>query len=92
METVGDEVRGLAEGMVGRRVDVAVNHADDTGPYLTPFRPMSLAACAGKNPVSHVGSTYQGVAHDTVGGSRPDGSDRSHYSRIGDPVSRPQTE
>ncbi|HET6951409.1 MAG TPA: methionine adenosyltransferase [Acidimicrobiales bacterium] len=34
------------------------------GGLITPFRPMTLEACAGKNPISHVGKTYHAVAHD----------------------------
>jgi S-adenosylmethionine synthetase len=77
--------------VLGGRVDVQVNAADDdaagrlyltvTGTsaesgddgevgrgnrvngLITPYRPMSLEAAAGKNPVSHVGKLYNVAAH-----------------------------
>jgi S-adenosylmethionine synthetase len=64
------------------------------GGLITPFRPMSLEACAGKNPVSHVGKTYHAAAHD-IAEDVLDHTDAHEVtvtllSRIGAPVSRPQ--
>jgi S-adenosylmethionine synthetase len=38
--------------------DGQVGRGNRFGGLITPFRPMSMEACAGKNPVSHVGKTY----------------------------------
>ncbi len=61
---------------------------------ITPLRPMSLEAAAGKNPVTHVGKIYNVVARDIaeaiVASDR--GIAAAHclmVSRIGYPVTRP---
>jgi S-adenosylmethionine synthetase len=64
------------------------------GGLITPFRPMSLEACAGKNPVSHVGKTYHAVAHDIAEDvlAHTDAHEVTValLSQIGAPVTRPQ--
>ncbi len=44
--------------------DGQVGRGNRFGGLITPYRPMSLEAAAGKNPASHVGKTYHAVAAD----------------------------
>lgn len=75
------------DGQVGRG-----NRA--TG-LITPMRPMSLEATAGKNPVSHTGKLYQVYAQlivDRLCADIPDVSAATCalLSRIGSPINAPQ--
>lgn len=62
--------------------------------FVTPCRPMSLEAAAGKNPVTHIGKIYNVLAQRiaaTIINTVP-GVHAAHclmVSRIGDPVNRP---
>ena len=44
--------------------DGQVGRGNRFGGLITPYRPMSLEAAAGKNPAAHVGKTYHAVGHD----------------------------
>jgi S-adenosylmethionine synthetase len=44
--------------------DGQVGRGNRFGGLITPYRPMSLEAAAGKNPAAHVGKTYHAVAAD----------------------------
>jgi S-adenosylmethionine synthetase len=44
--------------------DGQVGRGNRFGGLITPYRPMSLEATAGKNPAAHVGKTYHAVAAD----------------------------
>lgn len=62
---------------------------------ITPYRPMSMEAAAGKNPVTHVGKLYQIAARrlaeaivETVDGV--EGAECYLVSQIGQPVDEPQ--
>jgi len=44
--------------------DGQVGRGNRFGGLITPYRPMSLEATAGKNPFAHVGKTYHAVASD----------------------------
>lgn len=44
--------------------DGQVGRGNRFGGLITPYRPMSLEAAAGKNPFAHVGKTYHAVAYD----------------------------
>ncbi len=62
---------------------------------ITPYRPMTLEAAAGKNPVTHVGKLYQIAAQDmaeaAVGEiSSVEAAECYLVSRIGRPVNDPQ--
>lgn len=75
------------DGMVGRG-----NRANG---LITPYRPMTLEAAAGKNPVSHVGKTYNVAAREIterVYKEHPDLSQVYCYivSQIGAPITEPQ--
>ncbi|MGY5859873.1 MAG: methionine adenosyltransferase [Candidatus Thorarchaeota archaeon] len=75
------------DGMVGRG-----NRANG---LITPYRPMTLEAAAGKNPVSHVGKTYNVAAREIterVYKEHPDLSQVYCYivSQIGAPITEPK--
>ncbi|MDH3730132.1 MAG: hypothetical protein OES13_03240 [Acidimicrobiia bacterium] len=44
--------------------DGQVGRGNRFGGLITPYRPMSLEAAAGKNPAAHVGKTYHAAAYD----------------------------
>lgn len=44
--------------------DGQVGRGNRFGGLITPYRPMSLEATAGKNPTSHVGKTYHAIGYD----------------------------
>ncbi|MFP4554394.1 MAG: methionine adenosyltransferase [Actinomycetota bacterium] len=73
--------------------DGQVGRGNRFGGLITPCRPMSMEACAGKNPVSHVGKTYHCVAHDIARRllAEADAVEATVglLSRIGDSVTRP---
>jgi S-adenosylmethionine synthetase len=75
--------------------DGQVGRGNRINGLITPYRPMSLEAAAGKNPVSHVGKLYnvlanriaQAVVADVEGISE---SECFALSRIGCPIDDPQ--
>lgn len=74
--------------------DGQVGRGNRVNGLITPFRPMSLEAAAGKNPVSHVGKIYNVVARhiaETVVATVPEVAAARCYlvSRIGSPVTEP---
>lgn len=44
--------------------DGQVGRGNRFGGLITPYRPMSLEATAGKNPAAHVGKTYHAIGYD----------------------------
>ncbi|MFB6102176.1 MAG: methionine adenosyltransferase [Haloplanus sp.] len=73
--------------------DGNVGRGNRVNGLITPHRPMSLEATAGKNPVSHVGKLYNLVAtnaaervHQELGA---DHTEVKLLSRIGEPVTEP---
>ncbi len=75
--------------------DGQVGRGNRFGGLITPYRPMSLEAAAGKNPAAHVGKTYHAFAHDI--GTRAveelgalEATTRI-LSSIGNPVTDPQS-
>jgi S-adenosylmethionine synthetase len=76
--------------------DGSVGRGNRANGLITPNRPMSLEATAGKNPVNHVGKIYNLlshlIAHDIV--KEADGNVREAHvrilSQIGKPVDEPQ--
>ncbi|KAB1188007.1 MULTISPECIES: methionine adenosyltransferase [Haloferax] len=86
LTTTGLSAEAGDDGCVGRG-----NRANG---LITPSRPMSLEATAGKNPVTHVGKLYNLLSlriarrlGDELGATY---SSVQLLSRIGDPVSEPQ--
>ena len=75
--------------------DGQVGRGNRLNGLITPYRPMSLEAVAGKNPVSHTGKLYNllaGRIAQTLADTLP-GVDEAYchlLSRIGSPVSEPQ--
>lgn len=61
---------------------------------ITPLRPMSLEAAAGKNPLTHVGKLYntaaQQIADDLVEVEEIEAAECYLVSKIGAPIDQPQ--
>ena len=75
--------------------DGQTGRGNRVGGLITPCRPMTLEAAAGKNVVSHVGKSYSIVAHriaNALVASLPDIAEATCVlvSRIGQPVDSPQ--
>lgn len=75
--------------------DGQAGRGNRVGGLITPCRPMTLEAAAGKNVVSHVGKSYSIVAHQIAGelvAKCPDIAEATCVlvSRIGWPVETPQ--
>lgn len=120
---VASIVEDAAHRLIGDRVTVAVNTADDpdsgnvyltvTGTsaesgddgqagrgnrangLITPFRPMTLEAVAGKNPMTHVGKLYNVLAGriaEALVEELPEITQAqcALVSRIGQPIDKPQ--
>ena len=74
--------------------DGQVGRGNRYGGLITPYRPMSLEATAGKNPAAHVGKTYHAFAED-ISRRLMDETDAHEttirmLSSIGRPVTEPQ--
>ncbi|MEO0146670.1 MAG: methionine adenosyltransferase [candidate division WOR-3 bacterium] len=87
LTVTGTSAEAGDDGQVGRG-----NRANG---LITPYRPMSLEAAAGKNPVSHVGKTYNVLAKeiaDEVVRRIDEVTEAYVYivSQIGKPVTEPQ--
>ena len=73
--------------------DGQVGRGNRFGGLITPYRPMSLEATAGKNPAAHVGKTYHAVAYDVANGIIAEFGGEATVrilSSIGRPVTEPQ--
>ncbi len=74
--------------------DGQVGRGNRFGGLITPYRPMSLEAAAGKNPAAHVGKTYHAFAEDIsrriVAETEADETTIRMLSSIGHPVTEPQ--
>ena len=75
--------------------DGQVGRGNRVNGLITPGRPMSLEAVAGKNPLSHVGKIYNVLAHDmarAICAAMPEVLEAQVQivSAIGSPVDRPQ--
>ena len=74
--------------------DGQVGRGNRFGGLITPYRPMSLEAAAGKNPAAHVGKTYHAFAEDIsrriVDETGADETTIRMLSSIGHPVTEPQ--
>lgn len=74
--------------------DGQVGRGNRVNGLITPYRPMSLEAAAGKNPVSHVGKIYnvlaRAIAEAAVSGIREVAAAECYMvSQIGSPVEAP---
>lgn len=87
LTVTGTSAEGGDDGQVGR--------GNRVNGLITPYRPMSLEAAAGKNPVTHVGKLYNllasRIAHAVADGV-PGVLEAQCYllSRIGAPIDAPQ--
>jgi S-adenosylmethionine synthetase len=74
--------------------DGQVGRGNRVNGLITPYRPMSLEAAAGKNPISHTGKLYNLLAERIARqAAELEGVDEAYcylLSRIGAPVSEPQ--
>ncbi len=75
--------------------DGQVGRGNRVNGLITPYRPMSLEAAAGKNPVSHIGKIYNVVANiiaDRVVREIEEVEEAYCYivSQIGKPINEPQ--
>jgi S-adenosylmethionine synthetase len=75
--------------------DGQVGRGNRANGLITPFRPMTLEAAGGKNPVNHTGKIYNVVARKIVSSilkEHPSLEQVSCYlvSRIGKPITEPQ--
>lgn len=75
--------------------DGQVGRGNRVNGLITPYRPMSLEAAAGKNPISHIGKIYNAVANEIarrVVQEVPEVKEAYCYmvSQIGKPINEPQ--
>ncbi len=83
----GTSAEGGDDGQVGR--------GNRVNGLITPLRPMSLEAAAGKNPISHVGKLYNVAAQNLTQRIVQEvegivGAYALLVSAVGEPVNRPQ--
>lgn len=77
--------------------DGSVGRGNRNTGLITPYRPMSLEAVAGKNPVTHVGKLYNVLAYEAAHRVAKElaGSVKEVWirivSQIGKPIDQPQT-
>ena len=74
--------------------DGEVGRGNRINGLITPYRPMSLEAVAGKNPISHIGKIYNHFAFDLsksiVENHFADEAQVYVVSQIGKPITQPQ--
>lgn len=75
--------------------DGQVGRGNRANGLITPYRPMTLEAAAGKNPVSHVGKTYNVAAREIVERVHKEHPDLDQVycylvSQIGAPITQPK--
>ncbi|NPA12674.1 MAG: methionine adenosyltransferase [Aquificae bacterium] len=75
--------------------DGQIGRGNRVNGLITPYRPMSLEAAAGKNPVSHIGKIYNTAAMDMaerIVNEIPEVEEVYVYlvSQIGKPITEPQ--
>jgi S-adenosylmethionine synthetase len=75
--------------------DGQVGRGNRVNGLITPYRPMSLEAAAGKNPVTHVGKLYNVLAHRLTHAlvaemAQVREAECLLVSRIGRPITQPQ--
>lgn len=86
LTVTGTSAEGGDDGQVGR--------GNRVNGLITPYRPMSLEASAGKNPVSHIGKIYNHFALDLsraiVENKFAEEANVFIVSQIGKPITQPQ--
>lgn len=72
--------------------DGSVGRGNRANGLITPYRPMSLEATAGKNPVNHVGKLYNLLSKEISRDIADEGADQVYVrilSQIGHPIDHP---
>jgi S-adenosylmethionine synthetase len=72
--------------------DGSVGRGNRANGLITPYRPMSMEATAGKNPVNHVGKLYNLLSKEIAGEIAKEGAEQVHVrllSQIGHPIDQP---
>jgi len=72
--------------------DGSVGRGNRANGLITPYRPVSLEATSGKNPVNHVGKIYNLLTNEIAGDIAEICSDEVHVrimSQIGKPIDQP---
>jgi S-adenosylmethionine synthetase len=86
LTVTGTSAEGGDDGQVGR--------GNRVNGLITPYRPMSLEAYAGKNPISHVGKIYNIFAYELSKNicelKFADEAQVFLVSQIGKPITKPQ--
>jgi len=103
INTLDDEGARDESGLYLTATGLSAEHGDDgevgrgnrVNGLITPYRPMSLEAAAGKNPASHVGKLYNVLAHRLAAriAAEVDGASEvivRLLSGIGRPIDQPQ--
>lgn len=95
----GDSADGIYLTVTGTSAEAGddgeVGRGNRANGLITPYRPMSLEAVAGKNPISHVGKLYN-IAADRIARMlvedipQVDEAYCCLLSRIGQPIDQPQ--
>lgn len=85
LTVTGTSAEGGDDGQVGR--------GNRVNGLITPYRPMSLEASSGKNPVSHIGKIYNHFAFDLsrviVENKFAEEANVFIVSQIGKPITQP---
>jgi len=72
--------------------DGSVGRGNRANGLITPYRPMSLEATAGKNPVNHVGKIYNLLSNKIAHDIAEEGAEQVYVrimSQIGKPIDQP---
>jgi len=72
--------------------DGSVGRGNRANGLITPYRPMSMEATAGKNPVNHVGKLYNLLSKEIAREIADDGAEQVYVrlmSQIGKPIDQP---
>ncbi len=72
--------------------DGSVGRGNRSNGLITPYRPMSLEATSGKNPVNHIGKIYNLLANKIAEDIAAEGAQQVHVkllSQIGKPIDQP---
>lgn len=72
--------------------DGSVGRGNRANGLITPYRPMSMEATSGKNPVNHVGKLYNLLSKEIANEVAEEGADQVYVrilSQIGHPIDQP---
>jgi S-adenosylmethionine synthetase len=72
--------------------DGSVGRGNRANGLITPYRPMSMEATSGKNPVNHVGKLYNLLSKEIARDIGEEGAQQAHVrilSQIGHPIDQP---